>query len=71
MYKGDHQNSLAKLLDLSIDELRARIWAVNYLIPDTEFVELISTHYTDRELVSHFGVSEMFIKLKHQLLIHL
>ncbi|ABO49417.1 protein of unknown function DUF955 [Desulforamulus reducens MI-1] len=60
--------TLAKSLNMAIDELKARIWAVNFLIPDEEFKKLTKYKLTNSELASYFKVTEEFIEIKWQLL---
>lgn len=69
LFRDRPYKSLKELLTLSIDELRAKVWAVNFLVSDKEFIQFIANlHYTDAELASHFGVLENFVNLKQQLL---
>ncbi len=56
--------SLADLLNVSIDELKAKIWAINFLIPENEFLELQTLE--DVELANHFQVTLDFVRLRRQ-----
>lgn len=61
--------SLVGLINISIDELKGRIWAVNFLVPDKEFKKLINNYnLSNKELAKYFLVTEEFIRLKWQLL---
>lgn len=69
LLKGSYINELVNYLSISIDELNAMVWAVNYLVPDTEFKQLITEQqFTDKELASYFRVLGKFIKIKRRLL---
>jgi len=69
LFRDEPKRSLKELLNLSIDELRAKAWAVNFLVPDKDFIELIfASMLSNQELSKHFKVTEEFIELKWQIL---
>lgn len=53
------------LLQMGIDELNARIWAVNFLVPEVEYKILNKLSLSDKELAKRFRVTKEFIELRH------
>jgi len=65
----ENNQSFKSLIQIASDELKARIWAVNFLVPDKEFRELTKDYkLTNEKLAKYFIVTETFIELKWQLL---
>jgi len=65
----DNNRSLKSLIQIASDELKARIWATDFLVPDKEFQELIKDYkLTNEKLAKYLKVTETFIELKWQLL---
>lgn len=50
---------------MGIDELNARIWAVNFLVPEVEYKILNKLSLSDKELAKRFRVTKEFIELRH------
>ena len=54
---------------MEIDELKGQIWAVNFLVPQEEFLDALRTldAPSAEELAQYFGVIIDFIILRSQL----
>ncbi|MBM7856211.1 Zn-dependent peptidase ImmA (M78 family) [Desulfohalotomaculum tongense] len=60
--------SIRKRVQILIDEYKARIWAVNFLVPYEEFKEVVQgSSLSDKELAKYFRVTKEFIKLRRSL----
>ena len=54
---------------MEIDELKGQIWAVNFLVPQEEFLDALRTlgYPPVEKLAQYFGVTIDFIILRSQL----